>query len=246
MDVALSCPGCGAAATASATHCAYCQRQLSTVGCSRCYARLFPGMACCPSCGARRAEPVTREPVYACPGCATRGVTSSLHAVEIGALPLHECRACAGVWLSRETMHTLETDRAARAAFGGGSIRRTPLHVDAIASTAMPIRYRRCPSCATLMHRRNVARISGVIVDRCAAHGDFFEVDELPALVRFYDEGGVDRLRAVEREELAGERRKHALLHAIDAKRERWMVERQHPEARPSVAAWLVDALLDG
>jgi hypothetical protein len=202
-------------------------------------------MAFCPACGTRREERVGMETVLACPGCATHGITSSLHAMTLGALTLHECRACAGVWVHRESMHALETDRAARAALGTGPVRRTPLGSPTVPAGSTPIRYRRCPACATLMHRTNVARISGVIVDRCAAHGDFFEVDELPTLVRFLDGGGLDRLRARERDELAAERRKLALLQAIDSGRERWMGER-HPEARPSVARWLVDALLDG
>jgi hypothetical protein len=71
------------------------------------------------------------------------------------------------------------------------------------------------------MHRENVARISGVIVDRCGRHGVWFDVDELQRLVQFWESGGLDRARAREREALAGERRRLEALRQLDASRAR-------------------------
>lgn len=237
MHDALSCPGCGAGASASATQCDYCARVLATIGCSRCYARLFPGMAFCPCCGSRRSDQASEGTVRACPSCASRGTTSALHAVRVGEFTIDECRACAGVWVERQTMHHLESDRTSRAALGSEPGRRTPWRVEAVSPFA-PVRYRRCPACATVMTRTNIARISGVVVDRCGAHGDFFDADELPRLVRFWDEGGLDRLRRYERETLDGERRRVALLHSIESSRDRWArpIDRDPPS---SVAEWL-------
>jgi Zn-finger nucleic acid-binding protein len=206
------------------------------MGCSQCYARLFPGMAFCPCCGTRRTELTTEATIRGCPSCATRGMTSALHTIRLGELSMHECRACAGVWVDRGVMHELEADRTARATLGSEPGRRTLFCADI--ATAAPVRYRRCPECATVMTRTNIARISGVVVDRCAVHGDFFDADELPRLVRFWDEGGLDRLRRYEREVIAGERRRIALLQTIDAKRDAWAGHR--PQDPPqTIAEWL-------
>jgi hypothetical protein len=238
---ALSCPGCGAHAPASATHCAYCTRTLTSVGCPRCYARLVPGMRFCAACGVRGVDRDEAHTVLACPACATRGCTSVLHHVTLGETAFHECKGCGGVWLARERVSRLERDTQARAELAPVARRPTPAVPPRAAG---PLRYRRCPGCAALMHRVNIARISGVIVDRCAAHGDFFDADELAGLVRFWEEGGADRARALEREALAAERRKLALLQAIDAKRDRWTGRDVDARRRPPVAAWLADLLL--
>lgn len=253
MEHALACPGCGAAAQASATACSYCTRPLATIGCGRCYARLFPGMAFCPGCGTPRAHFEQGATVRACPACAGDGITSPLHALTHDGVTVEACRACHGLWVDRATLRRVEAERVQRAPYGRAPGRATPAHpTPAVSAPAVrpgaavataPVRYRRCPSCATLMHRVNVARISGVIVDRCAAHGDFFDVDEFTRLLAFWDGGGVDRLRAYERESLEGEQRKAALLRSIDDHRDRW--SRRHTEqATLTVAGMLIRAAL--
>ena len=201
-------------------------------------------MAFCPGCGTRRAEQRAGDSVQACPGCATRGITSALQRVRLGDVTVDECRSCAGLWVDRSTMHRLEADRAARASLGDEPGRRTPLNARAVTATTAPLRYRRCPHCATPMTRTNMARISGIIVDRCGAHGDYFDAEELRRLVSFWDEGGLDRLRRHEREVLAGERRTLALLQSIDAKRDRW-AGRVADDASPSIAHWVVQRILE-
>ena len=64
-------------------------------------------------------------------------------------------------------------------------------------------RYRKCPVCSQIMHRRNYARRSGVIIDVCRDHGLWFDADELPRIIAWIRAGGMakaGRERAEEQE----------------------------------------------
>jgi Zn-finger nucleic acid-binding protein len=52
------------------------------------------------------------------------------------------------------------------------------------------------------MNRVNYAKRSGVILDVCKAHGVWFDRDELRHVLTFVTEGGLDRARELELEEL--------------------------------------------
>ncbi|MBC8087579.1 MAG: zf-TFIIB domain-containing protein [Phycisphaerae bacterium] len=141
----------------------------------------------------------------------------------MGEQTLHECLACHGIWLATRVVDAIVTDANARALFAPDSAQSAPALTTARAASggkhATAFRYRRCPACAKMMSRVNIAKISGVIVDRCAQHGTFFDIDELHALVRFLEQGGMDRARTREREALASERRRLQMLMDIDARR---------------------------
>ena len=66
-----------------------------------------------------------------------------------------------------------------------------------------PVAYLKCPSCARYMARRNFERVSGVIVDRCLAHGVWFDVGELARALAFLDDGGEERRGKFEARERA-------------------------------------------
>ena len=71
------------------------------------------------------------------------------------------------------------------------------------------------------MNRINFARLSGTVIDVCKGHGTFLDRGELHQVVRFILDGGMDRLRRVEREELIEEQRRlvelqRALLDRFD------------------------------
>jgi Zn-finger nucleic acid-binding protein len=51
------------------------------------------------------------------------------------------------------------------------------------------------------MLRRNFGRISGIIVDVCTAHGTWFDTGELPRILAFVGQGGIERAQAVDRKE---------------------------------------------
>ena len=48
---------------------------------------------------------------------------------------------------------------------------------------------------------------SGVVLDSCAQHGTWFDADELRRVVEFVRDGGLDRARAHERQQLEEQRR---------------------------------------
>jgi len=51
--------------------------------------------------------------------------------------------------------------------------------------------YVKCPACSTLMNRKLFATGAGVVVDICKAHGTFFDIGELPAILEFVQRGGL-------------------------------------------------------
>jgi len=58
-----------------------------------------------------------------------------------------------------------------------------------------------------MMNRVNFGRLSGAIVDVCKGHGTFLDAGELHQVVTFIHAGGIDRLRALDKEELKQEAR---------------------------------------
>jgi Zn-finger nucleic acid-binding protein len=58
------------------------------------------------------------------------------------------------------------------------------------------VRYLPCPICRRPMSRTNFSRVSGVIVDICAADGAWFDSGELDAVIQFLASGGLDRAKA--------------------------------------------------
>jgi hypothetical protein len=52
-----------------------------------------------------------------------------------------------------------------------------------------------------MMHRKNFARISGVILDWCRPHGTWLDANELEQISAFVVAGGMDRVAAQERED---------------------------------------------
>ena len=58
------------------------------------------------------------------------------------------------------------------------------------------------------MNRVNYARVSGVLVDICKAHGVWFDRDELRKVAEFIQSGGLDRARVQRNEELDSEARR--------------------------------------
>ncbi len=172
--------------------------------------------------------------------------------MNVGTLAMNECRGCHGLWLDARTVAKLERDADARATFTvtQSTFAGAPgnSHQNVRGNTS-PIRYRRCPICADVMSRVNVARISGVIVDRCQEHGTYFDIDELQQLVQFLENGGVDRARTREREALADERRHLQFMKELEQKQMRFEAS-PRSEAPSFTASALLSALahklLDG
>lgn len=192
------CAACGAPREDGAARCGFChsdftlhERDLNTV-CPNCLARVGDRAKYCHHCAA----PLVHEAVacqateLVCPAC--QGETH-LHSRRLGKLDaaVLECDRCAGLWLGREVF----ADLARRAAQIGDTA--DPLLAQLERASRQPPRrrrrgsfYRPCPTCQSLMPRRQYSHGSGVIIDLCKEHGVWFDADELPRVLRWIRAGG--------------------------------------------------------
>jgi len=226
---ALRCPSCGAPAPPDATRCEYCRSRLATISCASCFGLLFEGAAFCQHCGAPRtrtdglSEHRTRCP--ACPG--------DMRWITVGSMDLLECETCDGTWVEAAAFERVCASRENQAVVLHAP--RAPRTVTNV--QADRVRYRPCPRCGKLMNRVNFGRMSGAIVDVCRGHGTFLDRGELHQVVRFIQEGGLDRARQIQRQELVEERRQATVNERA--------ATREGPPAGPSAwnERWLSDLL---
>jgi Zn-finger nucleic acid-binding protein len=202
----LACPHCGAGVAAGAGTCGYCRAELLVKACPRCVSRVFHGHKHCPECGAELEIAATADTAAArpCPRCA-----APLHARRVGDLVIDECGACLGVFLDHVAIKRVVVDRAqARADALLGALPRREVQAVPAAGQKM---YLPCPVCGVVMNRRLFATGTGIIIDVCRAHGTFFDAGELPQVIEFVMNGGLeraerrdlDRMRETARRELA-------------------------------------------
>jgi Zn-finger nucleic acid-binding protein len=126
-----------------------------------------------------------------------------MHWVSVGSTELLECEGCDGTWIEAGAFQRLCADRESQAA-----VLQKGMPEAKAAGPAGRVRYRPCPRCRKLMNRMNFGRLSGAIVDVCRGHGTFLDRGELRDVVRFILEGGLDRMRQAERDELKEEQRR--------------------------------------
>jgi Zn-finger nucleic acid-binding protein len=193
----LHCPNCGAAVQSDAGRCPYCRARLAAVSCPSCFGLMFTGAAFCEKCGARRVRVEQDESAARCPAC-----KNELQRVSIGATAMLECGACDGVWIDADVFERLCADSESRAVVLHRMSRAAP--------PARPARvqYRPCPRCGRMMNRINFGRLSGAVVDVCRGHGTFLDAGELHQIVTFIQDGGLERARARQAEDLRDEQRK--------------------------------------
>lgn len=197
----LNCPMCGASASTDATKCLHCGARLATIACPSCFGMIFRGAKFCSHCGAKAdRKEAAAEVSLNCPRCRVK-----TKAIVIGKTDLHECPKCEGLWGDTAALQQICADREQQAAVLG-----VAGPVPATANEPLEkISYRPCPVCHQLMHRVNFARCSHVVVDVCKQHGTWFDKDELRRIVEFIRAGGFDKVRAMEKAEIA--RQKAAL-----------------------------------
>lgn len=199
----LRCPHCGAGVGPTAPSCLHCNHALLLKACPRCLTRVFHGHEHCPTCGtvlsrpaAPAGHPVTADdsvhPSGPCPRCET-GLAPRL----VGDIVIDECGQCQGVFLDGLAIERIIEDRRqARAEALLGEL--PPSRAPAIPPGGKL--YVKCPKCATIMNRRQFATGAGVIVDVCKKHGTFFDVGELPAIIKFVMHGGLEKAAHVDLE----------------------------------------------
>ena len=230
----LACPHCGAGVAENAGRCQYCSSELLLKACPRCMSRVFVGHKHCPDCGAELdlAATGTEMKDMPCPRC-----EKPLRARMVGDIVIDECGMCFGVFLDQVAIKRVVTDRAqARAEALLGALPRADLPVLKPGQRM----YVKCPSCATLMNRRLFAAGAGVIIDVCRTHGTFFDAGELPRVVEFVMQGGLEaaQKKELERERAAIQREKQGLgAGAI------WMPVQTTTSERHGAGGALVDLL---
>ncbi len=158
---------------------------------------MFVGERFCSHCGAVATRTETSaDGKLLCPKCSD----SYLKAVQVGKCQLWECAGCDGMWLDATTLQEICAEKEQQAAvLGMASLPREAAHVET------NFRYVACPVCRQLMNRVNFARMSGVIVDVCKAHGTWFDKDELRRLVDWICAGGLEKARERQNAELKAE-----------------------------------------
>ncbi len=186
---ALNCPNCGAGVSSDKTECLFCRSRLKTMACPSCFGLMFVGSKHCAHCGKKvvQTNVVSEENLGDCPRCKIK-----LRLLQIGETNLCECEKCCGLWIDVETFEEVCANHEKQAEVLS-SIRQNPAQ-----KNLAKIQYVSCPDCKNLMNRNNFASSSGVIIDICKQHGVWFDAEELPKIIEFIRQGGLDHQRQKE------------------------------------------------
>ncbi|NNF67992.1 MAG: hypothetical protein HKM98_10840, partial [Gammaproteobacteria bacterium] len=181
---ALTCPQCGGQADRKLARCQHCESALATVRCASCFGLAFRGNVHCPQCGGSLASPAvvvhdTGRQALPCPRC-----KSDMDATVVDKTLIDLCADCGGVWLDHSAFETLIREQEYSALTSALNIPGS-----ATQATYQQIEkgqlYVPCPLCEQFMHRRNFAKRSGIILDVCAAHGIWFDANELSRVFNY-------------------------------------------------------------
>jgi Zn-finger nucleic acid-binding protein len=163
--------------------------------CRNCGAPLPPDSMICSHCktrhdidlkGIHRYTVEVPETERFCPRCNKPMQTIDL---KIGGKFLIErCRECLGMFFDPGELEALLDKSVANVYHINYArleeLRKTKRHQD------YPVAYIKCPVCRKLMHRINFGSQSGVIVDKCQAHGIWLDGGELRQLLEWTKAGG--------------------------------------------------------
>lgn len=182
---ALNCPNCGAGILSDKTECQFCHSRLKTMACPSCLGAMFVGSKDCAHCGNKviRSK-ISEEKAGDCPRCKV-----NLKLLQSGETTLRECAKCDGLWVGVETFEEVCANHEKQA-----EVLRV-VRENIVHKTPAKIQYVPCPDCKNLMNRNNFAKISGVVVDICKQHGVWCDAEELPRMIEFIRQGGLDHAR---------------------------------------------------
>lgn len=174
--------------------------------CSNCNAPLPDGSQLCAYCGDRNDIDLkgihyfTTHAVDSprtCPRCDT--LLKSIDLKLNGTFLIERCDQCMGLFFDPGELEALLEATVSnvflidRVGLDGINLRRQP--------DQYPVSYIKCPVCSNLMNRVNFGARSGVIIDRCKAHGVWLDGGELRHLMEWMKMGG--QLLNQERQEQA-------------------------------------------
>lgn len=151
------------------------------IPCPHCGRRFNIRSAVCPHCGGERPSPPVDRRKPSCPRC-----HSNLEHYAYRDRDLDMCPQCGGVWLDRGEFRDLtrESDVYQGEQAPKGYV-RGPIKDS--------VKYIPCVRCGGLMHRKNFAKVSGVIIDECRSHGVWLDGGELERIRSFIADGGLER-----------------------------------------------------
>ena len=241
----LTCPHCGAGVAPTAKSCDHCASALLLKACPRCLSRVFHGHKHCPECGTELGiAAVEAGKERLCPRCPI----TAMHGRRVGDMVIDECPSCHGIFLDHVAVQRVVTDRQqARAEAIMGAL---PTQVMATSSLPSPGQrmYVKCPMCTTIMNRRLFSAGSGVIIDVCRAHGAFFDTGELPRVIEFVMNGGLEQAQKKEiakMKEDAKREQQNAQFAQMMASRSSTHALEHHRNAGASSGGALVDLLFN-
>jgi len=163
--------------------------------CSNCKAPLPDGSLLCAYCGNRNDIDLKGIHYYTtheddsprtCPRCDVRLKTLDLKLE--GRFLVERCDQCLGLFFDPGELEALleatvkNVFQVDRSGLDGINLNRQP--------DQHPIAYIKCPVCSQHMHRVNFGVRSGVIIDRCKAHGVWLDGGELRHLMEWMKMGG--------------------------------------------------------
>jgi Zn-finger nucleic acid-binding protein len=140
--------------------------------------------------------------------------------VQVGAarFKLEQCPECRGIFFDPGELDTILENAA-------GTVQDVDFErFEKLVNEELPesptVRYLACPVCKQLMNRRAYGERSGVVIDRCKAHGVWLDAGELRQLRNWAKAGGLkyakarldEKTRAEERERRQNERLSRGLL----------------------------------
>lgn len=128
-----------------------------------------------------------------CPKCDTALSIALEEGVEVDA-----CPKCQGVWV--DDVEEKQVLQMKPDVFSVDELRRLRKIYQPFSRTEK-VRYVPCPLCKQRMHRKIWGSHSGVMVDKCARHGTWFDIGELEKVREFVALGGVEfeKLRLTEK-----------------------------------------------
>jgi Zn-finger nucleic acid-binding protein len=198
-----SCASCGAPVAELSRRCQFCAAPVATVRCGHCFQMNVAEAAHCAGCGRQLGlEPASSAGGLECPRC-----TEQLEAFAAENHKLYDCGCCGGQFVEHELLARLLERREL---YGSTLPRRLVKPQNPLND---PVVYLRCPSCKEHMNRKNFGGSSGVVIDTCANHGIWFDTGELPRVLAFVEQGGLERarLRGAESERRRERERRQAL-----------------------------------
>ena len=184
------CTSCGAPVAEASRSCGFCAAPVASVRCGHCFQMNVAEAVHCSGCGRRLGlEPVGKAGALACPRC-----DRELEAFATGGGRLYDCNNCGGQFVEHDLLQELLERREL---YGAALPRRIVKPHNPLSERVV---YVKCPSCGEHMNRKNFGESSGVIVDICSRHGSWFDSGELPRVLAFVEQGGLDRARKLRAE----------------------------------------------